>query len=86
MDPNADDLAFLETLRQVDPITFVASRGRSYAVVGSFPSEILEKSKAPELSVNVGEIRLTSVSVGYPGELSSINSLERFVCELNAFC
>lgn len=51
MAPNADDLAFMETLRQVDPITFVASRGLSYAVVGLFPSEVLEESRAMEPSI-----------------------------------
>ena len=38
------------------------------------------------VSFNVGQTRLTNVSVGYPGELPPIDSLERFVFELDASC
>lgn len=57
MDPNAEDVVVLETLREVDPVIFATGNGASYALVDSMPREVLEAFEALTPSVKYVKVR-----------------------------
>jgi len=59
MDPNADDLALLELLKQAEPAIITVSGDALYAAASSIPPEVLEAFEA--LTPSVGYVKVGTV-------------------------